>query len=76
MGKLEEAIDKLSNAKSLIEQLVEIEIEREKVIASYFPSFSNIDKELISERVYNKFMYDLEEQILNAYDEDLRTALR
>ena len=34
MGKLEEAIDKLSNAKSLIEQLVEIEIEREKVIAS------------------------------------------
>ena len=76
MGKLEEAIDKLSNAKSLIEQLVEIEIEREKVIGSYFPSFSNIDKELISERVYNKFMYDLEEEILNAFDEDLRTALR
>tara|TARA_R100001082_G_C4340776_1_gene150033 strand:- start:562 stop:792 length:231 start_codon:yes stop_codon:yes gene_type:complete len=71
MSEIDKVLLKLEQRKQLLDDLIKLEIEREQMIASYFPGFAVTDKKIISEEVEHKFFKELERDIEIAFRKDL-----
>ena len=71
MGAMDKVLLKLEKRRHLLEELVKLELEREQVIADYFPGFAVSDKKLISERVEAEFFMNIEKEIEDAHNKEL-----
>jgi hypothetical protein len=68
---LDKVLLKLEQRQQLLDDLIKLEIEREQIIASYFPGFGSTDKKRISEEVEAKFFKELEKDIEDAFRKDM-----